>query len=93
MIRTVTLRLEQDAYDELREAAAAERHPLSNFISTAALERVREAQSSTMRNGRDSERRCAGPEAAERFPAGPPAQERLRGVIVTGFAWSGTCVK
>ena len=44
MIRTVTLRLEQEAYDELREAAAAERRSLSNFIATAALERVREAQ-------------------------------------------------
>ena len=43
MARTVTLRLEQDAYDELREAAAAERRPLSDFIATAALERVREA--------------------------------------------------
>ena len=44
MIRTVTLRLERDAYDELREAATAERRSLSNFIATAALERVREAQ-------------------------------------------------
>ena len=44
MIRTVTLRLEQDEYDELREAATAERRSLSNFIATAALERVREAQ-------------------------------------------------
>lgn len=44
MIRMVTLRLEQDEYDELREAAAAERRSLPNFIATAALERVREAQ-------------------------------------------------
>ena len=44
MVRTVTLRLEQDAYDELREAAVAERRPLSEFIATAALERVGEAQ-------------------------------------------------
>ena len=44
MIRTVTLRLEQGAYDKLREAAAVERRSLSNFIVTAALERVREAQ-------------------------------------------------
>ena len=36
--------MEQDAYDELREAAAAERRSLSNFIATAALEHVREAQ-------------------------------------------------
>lgn len=44
MARTVTVRLEQNAYDELREAAAAERRPLANFIAAAALERVREAQ-------------------------------------------------
>ena len=44
MARTVTLRLEKGVYDELREAAAAERRPLSNFIATAALARIREAQ-------------------------------------------------
>ncbi len=44
MARTVTLRLDQDAYEELREAATAERRSLSNFIATAALERVRQAQ-------------------------------------------------
>ena len=44
MTRTVTLRLEENAYEELREAAAAERRSLSNFIVTAALERVREVQ-------------------------------------------------
>ena len=44
MTRTVTLRLERSTYEELREAAAAERRSLSNFIATAALERVREAQ-------------------------------------------------
>lgn len=44
MVRTVTLRLEQGAYEELREAAVAERRPLSNFIATAAVARVREAQ-------------------------------------------------
>lgn len=44
MVKTVSLRLEQNEYDALREAAAAERRSLSNFIATAALERVREAQ-------------------------------------------------
>ena len=47
MIRTVTLRFAQDAYDELREAAAAKRGSLSNFIATADPERVRETQSSS----------------------------------------------
>jgi len=45
MARTVTVRLDQDAYEELREAASAERRSLPNFIANAALERVREAQS------------------------------------------------
>jgi uncharacterized protein (DUF1778 family) len=44
MPRVVTLRLDDDAYRELREAAAAERRPLSHFIETAALARLREQQ-------------------------------------------------
>ncbi len=44
MARTVTLRLGESVYEELREAAAAERRPLSNLIETAALARIREAQ-------------------------------------------------
>lgn len=44
MSKTVTLRLDEDAYAELREAATAERRPLSNLIETAALARIREAQ-------------------------------------------------
>lgn len=44
MPRTVTLRLGEEVYEELREAAAAERRPLSNLIETAALARIREAQ-------------------------------------------------
>ncbi len=44
MIRTVTLRLEQDVYDELWVAAAAARRSLPSFIASAALERIREAQ-------------------------------------------------
>ena len=44
MGKTVTLRLDDEVYEELREAAAAERRPLSNLIETAALSKVREAQ-------------------------------------------------
>ena len=44
MTKTVTLQLGEDVYEELREAATAERRPLSNLIETAALARVREAQ-------------------------------------------------
>ena len=44
MAKTVTLRLDDRVYDELREAAKAENRPLSNLIETAALSRVREQQ-------------------------------------------------
>lgn len=44
MAKTVTLRLEDRVYEEFREAAEAENRPLSNFIETAALSRLREQQ-------------------------------------------------
>ncbi len=44
MAKTVSLRLEKDPYDELRETAAAQQRPLAKFIATAALARIREAQ-------------------------------------------------
>lgn len=44
MTKVVTVRLDNKIYRELREAAAAERRPLSNLIETAALARLREQQ-------------------------------------------------
>ncbi len=44
MSKIVTLRLDEDVYAELKEAAAAQSRPLSNLIQTAALARVRERQ-------------------------------------------------
>ena len=44
MPKTVTLRLDDDAYKELREAAEADNRTLSNLIETAALSKVREQQ-------------------------------------------------
>ena len=44
MSKNVTLRLAEDVYEELREAAVAERRPLANLIETAALARITEAQ-------------------------------------------------
>ena len=44
MAKTVTLRLRDDVYEELREAAVAERLSLSNLVETAALAWIREAQ-------------------------------------------------
>ncbi len=42
MPKIVTIRLDDDDYAELKEAAAADNRPLSNLIQTAALARVRE---------------------------------------------------
>ena len=44
MPKTVTLRLKDDVYNTLREAALAENRPLSNLIETAAMSKVREQQ-------------------------------------------------
>lgn len=44
MAKTVTLRLDEEVYEELKEAAEAERRALSNLIETAALHRIREQQ-------------------------------------------------
>jgi len=44
MSKVVTLRLDDAVYKELRQAAIAERRPLSNLIETAALAKIREDQ-------------------------------------------------
>ena len=44
MAKTVRLRLDDEVYDLFREAAKAEKRPLSNLIETAALSRIREQQ-------------------------------------------------
>ena len=44
MSKTVTLRLAEPVYHELREAARAENRSLSNLIETAALAKIREQQ-------------------------------------------------
>ena len=44
MSKTVTIRLKDEVYDALLEAALAENRPLSNLIETAAMSRIREQQ-------------------------------------------------
>lgn len=44
MGKTVTLRLSDEVYLALTEAARAENRPLSNLIETAALAKIREQQ-------------------------------------------------
>lgn len=76
MPKTVTLRLDDDTYRELKEAAAAERRPLSNLIEVAALERIREQQfvdDAEMAEIRQSER------LLERLPSGSRDAAARRG--------------
>jgi len=42
--RIVTLKLREEVWRELREAATAENRPLANLIETAAVGRIREEQ-------------------------------------------------
>lgn len=44
MAKVVTLRLDDETYETFREAAEAQRRPLSNLIETAALAQLREEQ-------------------------------------------------
>jgi hypothetical protein len=44
MPKTATLRLDDDVYEEFREAAADDDRPISNLIETAALRGLREQQ-------------------------------------------------
>lgn len=75
MSKTVTLRLDEETYRELKEAAAAERRPLSNLIEVAAVARIRERQfvddaemAEILENERLVERLRAGSQdAAERL--------------------------
>ena len=44
MSKIIRLRLSDEVYEELREAARSENRPLSNLIETEALARIREQQ-------------------------------------------------
>lgn len=44
MAKVVTLRLDDETYEKFREAADAQRRPLSNLIETAALAQLRVEQ-------------------------------------------------
>jgi predicted transcriptional regulator len=44
MPKTVTLRLADRVYEELRQAAEAENRPISNLIETAAMRHLHEQQ-------------------------------------------------
>jgi len=79
MSKTVTIRLDEETYKEFREAAKAERRPLSNLIETAALAKIREQQfvdDAEMAEIRSNER------LLERLGAGSADARAGRGRIV-----------
>jgi len=79
MSKTVTLRLDEAVYEELKEAAAGARRPLSNLIETAALESIREAQ--FVDDGEMAELR-SNDELIKRLRAGSRAAREGRGEFV-----------
>ena len=79
MSKTVTIRLAEETYREFKEAAEAERRPLSNLIETAALAKIREQQfvdDAEMAEIRSNE------ELLERLKAGSRDARSRRGQIV-----------
>ena len=44
MSKTLTLRLDDEAYELFSEAASAENRSMANLIQTAAMDRIREQQ-------------------------------------------------
>jgi hypothetical protein len=71
--KAVRLRLDDSVYEELRQAAEAENHPLSSLIETAALRHIREQQfvddaemAEIIRNHCLLARLCAGSRDARR---------------------------
>lgn len=79
MAKTVTLRLGDEIYEELREAAEAENRPLSNLIETAAVARIREQQfvdDAEMAEILDNER------LLERLKAGSRQARRRKGRLI-----------
>jgi len=79
MPKTVTLRLDDASYEELCEAAVAERRPLSNLIETAALARIREQQ---FVDGQEMAEILGNANLLKRLKAGSRDARQRRGRVV-----------
>jgi predicted transcriptional regulator len=79
MSKTVTLRLDDDVYDEFRAAAKADRRPLSNLIETAALAKIREQQ---FVDDAEMAEILAGESLLERLKAGSADARARKGELV-----------
>ena len=79
MSKTVTLRLPDDVYDAFREAAEAQRRPLSNLIETAALAKIQEQQ---FTDDAEMAEILADEKLLKRMKAGSAAARRRKGRFV-----------
>lgn len=76
MPKTLTLRLDEEAYDTLARAARAERRSLANLIETAALKQVQE---SSFADEAEMAEIIARPELVKRLKAGSRDARKRRG--------------
>lgn len=79
MPKTLTMRLDEDAYQTFVRAAKAERRSLANWIETAALRHLREA---SFADDAEMAAILSRPELMKRLKAGSRDARRRRGRFV-----------
>lgn len=82
MVKTVTLRLDQESYERLKAAAAADRRSLGNLIQTAAL---RYLEDSSLTDDSETREILSNQGLLRRLKAGHAAARRRRGALVRGL--------
>lgn len=82
MAKTVTLRLDQQSYERLKAAAAADRRSLGNLIQTAALRYLDE---SSLTDEAETGEILSNRSLLKRLKAGHAAAKRRRGSFVRGL--------
>jgi len=82
MAKTVTLRLDQQSYERLKAAAAADRRSLGNLIQTAALRYLDE---SSLTDEAETGEILSNQSLVKRLKAGHAAARRRRGSFVRGL--------
>jgi uncharacterized protein (DUF1778 family) len=82
MAKTVTLRLDEQSYERLKAAAAADRRSLGNLIQTAAL---RYLEDSSFTDESETREILSDQGLLRRLKAGHTAARRRRGSFVRGL--------
>ena len=82
MAKTVTLRLDEQSYERLKAAAAADRRSLGNLIQTAALRYLDE---SSLTDEAETAEILSNQSLVKRLKAGHVAARRRRGSFVRGL--------